>query len=426
MKLFPSCGLSLLLSALPAVAAVTVSTPVNGTQVGTSFNLIASASACSSQSIVAMGYSLDSSSQTTIVSGASVNASVSAALGGHTLHVKSWGNAGASCYTNVAISVVAQPPAIVVSTPVNSAQVTSPFALSAIANPCSSQSVGAMGYSLDNSSTTYIVNGTAINAQVSAPIGAHTLHVKSWGTGGAACVSSVPLTIIMPPGPSVPSTATVVSNIQGFSNWTSAFDTGTSGSAWGIMSLVNLPSLSGSARSFVTNYSGYAGERYQIDFGADTSATNFLYDTWLYVAAPSTSVANVEMDMNQVMSNGQTVIYGFQCDGWSGTWDYTKNAGTPSSPIDVWVHSTATCNPRNWSTNAWHHVQIAYSRDSSGNVTYKSVWLDNVEQDLNVTVPSAFALGWRSVLLTNFQVDGATSTAGTNTIYMDKLTISRW
>jgi hypothetical protein len=119
------------------------------------------------------------------------------------------------------------------------------------------------------------------------------------------------------------------------------------------------------------------------------------------------------------------VIYGFQCDGYSGTWDYTKNGGTPKKSVDVWLHSKAACDPRTWSTNTWHHVQVEYLRDDSGNVTYKSVWLDSKEQDLNVTVPSAFDLGWASDLLTNFQVDGNGS-SGKSTVYLDDLTISRW
>jgi hypothetical protein len=129
--------------------------------------------------------------------------------------------------------------------------------------------------------------------------------------------------------------------------------------------------------------------------------------------------------MNQVVANGQTVIFGFQCDGYSNTWDYTENAGTPASPNDKWVHSSQSCNPRNWAPNQWHHVQIAYSRDAAGNATYQSVWLDGAQQDINATVPASFALGWGSVLLTNFQVDGL-GVGGTITAYLDNLTIYRW
>ena len=218
----------------------------------------------------------------------------------------------------------------------------------------------------------------------------------------------------------------MVKNIHSLKNWQAANDTGTgSGTSTGTMALLNAPSLSGVARQFATNYTNSAGQRYYVSFGADTAASNFLYDGWVYFADPSGDIANLELDLNQVMLNGQTVIYGFQCDGYTNTWDYTANEGSPQNPVDVWLHSTASCNPRNWSTNAWHHVQIAYSRDTIGNVTYKSVWLDGVEQDLNVTVPSAFALGWGSTLLTNFQVDGLGG-YGSSTVYLDKLTIYRW
>jgi hypothetical protein len=100
------------------------------------------------------------------------------------------------------------------------------------------------------------------------------------------------------------------------------------------------------------------------------------------------------------------------------------NKGTPQAPIDTWVKSNQYCNPRTWSTNTWHHVQVAYERDNSGNITYQSVWLDDVQQPINATVNSAFALGWAPTLLTNFQVDGIGS--GSATLYMDDLTVYRW
>jgi hypothetical protein len=113
----------------------------------------------------------------------------------------------------------------------------------------------------------------------------------------------------------------------------------------------------------------------------------------VYLSSSAGNVANLEMDMNQVLANGDTVIYGFQCDGYSGTRDYTANQGTVSDPKDVWVHSGAPCNVQSWSKEQWHHVQISYARDDSGNVTYNAVWLDGVEAQINATVPSVFALG---------------------------------
>ena len=112
----------------------------------------------------------------------------------------------------------------------------------------------------------------------------------------------------------------------------------------GVTAMVSSPSLSGNALEFDTNYTDYGGELYYAFFAIDTTSKNFVYDGWVYLDSSSGSIANVEMDMNQVLPNGNTVIFGFQCDGWSGTWDYTENAGTPAEFVDRWVNSSAACN----------------------------------------------------------------------------------
>ena len=315
---------------------------------------------------------------------------------------------------------------VTVTSPQTGAQVSSPFALQAMAAPCSSQAISAMGYSLDNSTNTTIVYGTAVSAEVAAPLGAHVLHVKSWGNLGASCVTNVAITVVAAPMATAPLNAIAVYGIQKQYVWQGMSDEASgSGLASGSMSLVGSPSQSGTARRFSISYQNSGGERFWTRFGADTNAKNFLYDARVYLAAPSSDVANIEMDMNQVMANGQTVIFGFQCDGYTDTWDYTTNAGTPENPVDEWRHSAAPCNPRNWATNTWHHIQIAYSRDDEGNVTYKYVMFDGVQKTLNETVPSAFALGWGSALLTNFQIDGLGG-YGSATVYVDNLTVYRW
>jgi hypothetical protein len=317
---------------------------------------------------------------------------------------------------------------VTVTSPTSGAQVSSPFQLLATASPCSSQAISAMGYSLDNSTSTTIVNGTSVSAQVGATIGSHVLHVKSWGNSGAVCVTDVPITVVLGASTAMaPSTAITVYGIQKQTYyWRGADDAATgSGLATGTMSMVTSPTISGYTRKFVTSFQNSAGERYWTSFGADTSAHNFIYDVRIYLDSTSNDIANIEMDMNQVIGNGQTVIYGFQCDGYSQTWDYTTNAGTPQNPIDQWLHTTIPCNPRSWAKNVWHHVQVGYSRDDEGNVTYKYVVFDGVQKNINETVPSSFALGWSSTLLANFQIDGLGG-YGTVNAYVDKLTVSRW
>jgi hypothetical protein len=207
-------------------------------------------------------------------------------------------------------------------------------------------------------------------------------------------------------------------------NWAGVHDTGTNGKSGGSTTVVTSPSHSGKSRKFYTSFTSNGGERFWASFGDDVNATNFVYDGWVYIGGSAAHIANIEMDMNQVIPNGDTVIYGFQCDGWSGTWDYSENTGTPSRPVGKWVHASAPCNPRSWSVNKWHHVQIAYSRNSSGTVTYKSVALDGTAHTINKTASSAYKSGWSPTLLTNFQIDG--NGAGTATVYLDELKVSRW
>ena len=424
-------SLSLLFLAATAFANPTVSSPANGSVLPSPFSLSATTSSCSSQPISAMGYSLDNSPNTTFVFSTTIDASVSAPTGAHTLHVKSWGNQGASCVTDVVITVSGAAPAstvspeITVGSPSVGANVYSPFTLGASAPTCGGHSTAAMGYSFDNSPNTTIVYGTWVNTAVSAANGAHTLHVKAWGNGGGACVTDIPINVTAPANAAVvPSTAISVANLDNLGNWQLGNDSAAGGWSTGATGLVGSPSRTGSAREFVVNFSNNGNERFWVSFGDDTTSTNFLYDTWVYVQSPNTQLANIEMDMNQTMPNGQTAIFGFQCDGWNNTWDYTKNAGTPQNPIDTWVHSSQYCNPRQWSVNTWHHVQVSYSRDSSGNISYNTVWLDDVPQAINVTVNSAFALGWAPSLLSNLQVDGIGN--GQAIVLIDNLTVYRW
>lgn len=313
---------------------------------------------------------------------------------------------------------------VVVNSPANGADVSSPFNLSASAATCSSQPVSAMGYSLDSSPDTTTVNEQVLDVNVQSATGGHTVHVKAWGDKGAVCVSDVAVNVTA--GASlVPSGATSVGAVQMLGNWQEYHDPGTPGWSSGAMSLVGSPSMGGTARKFYTTFGNNGGERYHAAFSDDAAAANFVYDAWVYLTNDAGSIANVEMDLYQVMPNGQTVLFGFQCDGWSGTWDYNANWTGPTKPTNTWMHSGSPCNVRTWGRNQWHHVQISYSRTDYGVVTYHSVTLDGKKMAINATAPSAYALGWAPVLLTNLQIDGLGS-GGSNTVYLDNLVIYRW
>jgi hypothetical protein len=322
----------------------------------------------------------------------------------------------------------------VINSPTNGEQVSSPFTLNMSAATCSSQPVSAVGYSLDNSSSTSSWPAQYIDGPVAAPSGWHTLHVKVWNDKGAACVTDVSVDVAATPAASssgssgavVPSNAVGVSSIQSMGNWTAIHDVGTIGSSSGTMSLASTPALTGTSRLFANQFNNYGGERYSVQFDDNTTSENFFYDAWVYIAGSSSGFANLEFDLNQTMPNGQTVLMGFQCDGWSQRWDYAVNGGSPTSPKDTWLASYAPCNVHNWGVNQWHHLQIYFSHNESGWVTYHSVWLDGAEQDLNITACSGYALGWGPAIVTNFQIDGNNSGTTWGNVYLDEVTVHRW
>jgi hypothetical protein len=191
------------------------------------------------------------------------------------------------------------------------------------------------------------------------------------------------------------------------------------------MTLVDTPTISGSSAQFASTFENWGGEIYSVSYGKDSNSMNFLYDAEIWIEKGS-KVGNLELDNNQVVENGDTIIYAFQCDGDHGTWDYSSNVGTREHTQVKWIHSSQPCNPANWTPNEFHHIQISYSRDNDGNVIYHSVWFDGVEAPINETVNSDFALGWaKADLMTNFQVDGTVGN-GSSKLYLDELTIYRW
>ena len=84
---------------------------------------------------------------------------------------------------------------VTVNHPANGAVVAPQFSLSASDITCSGQPVSALGFSLDSSSNNTFVYSTSIYSAVTAPAGAHTLHVKAWGNDGSGCDTDVAVTV---------------------------------------------------------------------------------------------------------------------------------------------------------------------------------------------------------------------------------------
>jgi chitobiase/beta-hexosaminidase-like protein len=398
------------------VSNITVTAPAAGTQVSSPFTVTASATVCASKAAVSMGYSIDSG--TAVIEPTSFSAAVIAPAGAHVLHIKCWGpQSGDQLLRNITVVPT------LAATPAFSPAAGSYTSKQSVT--LSTPTPGAIIY--------YTTNGSApttSSPQYTGPITVSSSEVIEAIAGGTGLTTSGMaradyVVTSSSSGPNIPSTATSVTQIQAMSNWQMDHDPATPGTTVGSMSMVSDPSLSGETAEFNTAFTDWGGELYSVSYAKDANASNFVYDAEVWIEEGS-EIGNLEMDNNQVIANGDTVIYAFQCSGDSNAWEYSENAGTPQAPVVKWVKSNQPCNPESWTPNAWHHVQISTSRDDAGNVTYHGVWVDGVEAPINETVPSAFSLGWAAAdLMANFQIDGS-GNGGSSTLYLDKFTMYRW
>jgi hypothetical protein len=331
---------------------------------------------------------------------------------------------------------------ITVASPVNGTSVTSPVWIRAHNVGCNGLAPTAFGYSVDNAAglSTGVTPFDVDVTNSGIPAGTHTVHFKAWTSAGVCPVVSTTFVVggtassgTSSSGTSssssgasttgAPANAIPSADLDGAANWNAIHDGGTPGSSRGSTVYPASTPLYDDAREFYMTYTAKGGERWSLAFGKDPNATHFILDTYVFLTDPS-QVQNLELDMNQVMPNGQTVILGTQCSSISGTWESAYTVGR----LDHWLGSNVKCNPRTWAPNQWHHIQIAMHRDANGVVTHDWVNLDGSHQVFSgATRGAAQSLGWASgVLLVNYQIEGNNAGSGSVTSYIHKMTVIRW
>ena len=404
-------------------SGISVSAPRDGADVTSPFTVTASATTCESHPVLSMSYSIDGGQA--IAEPTSFNAQVTVTPGPHVLQVKCWGQDVSSevlMSINVASGTTTTTATATAATPVFS-EPSGTYSSTQVVSISSATAGSTIYFTTDGSAPSTSSSRYSGPVTIPSSMVLQAIAVAPGYKNSALAQASYVISI--PKGPSVPSYAISQREIQLLPNWRIKHDSGTPGTSTGSMTLVSDPSLSGQAAKIYTTFTNAGGELYSVSYGNDTDSKNFLYDARVWISAGSI-LSNLEMDNNQVMRNGDTVIYAFQCSGYSNTWEFSSNAGTSTQPQVKWIKSTSPCNPTEWTRDSWHHIQISTSRDDMGNVTYHSVWFDGAESPINQTVNSEFSLGWAlGALVANFQVDGL-GTSGSSTLYLDHFTMYRW
>lgn len=167
-------------------------------------------------------------------------------------------------------------------------------------------------------------------------------------------------------------------------------------------------------RNFHFDYTQQAGERFSLVCANDPNSLNFCYDVEVRFTDPS-QILNMELDVNQVLADGRTVIYDCQCASKSASWEY-----------NAWRPSRVPGNPQQWGTG-WNRTRIFWHRSADGNVvTWDGVEFNGAWESINQSsTTQTKALGWGLVIVLNFQIEGALA-SGTVDAFARNLRIIRW
>lgn len=394
--------------------------------------------------------------------------------------------AGALAALVCALGVSAQAQISVIS-PTEGEQASMPVWLRADAANCNGYPVNSFGYSINSSafmnwgfsdSGGWHVDNIDFQIASQSPAAAFTIHYKAWSSGGE-CTADVDVNVNGNSTTEVydlqtwsntgqsdngfygnlelcPQTSQVASATPG--NWWWDWDTGTGQCTYpevGVNSSDNTtsyagvtnPSQDGNSRVFYTVWQssgGNPGERYSIDYANDSTPNYFVYNTYIYIPSPyPQNLEVIQLDTNWVDPNGNPLIFGMQCVHSTGTWEFStedaNNNTTWRDPIGTgWTQ--APCDPQSWTTNStpdgWHHVELAYHRDNSGDVIY-----DYIVVDAHYTTLSNGWYGYGTYqpqlhgdgpwnpgdLVLNFQVDGIDNNGNeaTAAVYADGMEMIR-
>lgn len=341
--------------ARPASADVTVTAPANGAIVNSPFLLRAQASTCSSQPTASMAYSFDSDADTLFQGATSLDTNPSTSGGSHTLRVKAWGNSGAYCETDVAITVGG---GVVVSAPTNHAVVNSPFLLQAQAATCGGQSTASMAYSLDSGTDTVTNGATSLDVNISASNGGHTLRVKAWGNSGAFCETDVAITVDV--------SQHQLSNFDdittGWLQCTGSSCAGGSGNPTSTSQTFNNANPAIDGGSMLLSESGPASSNngWFYNVGKQNGSTSFTLDLEFNIPS-ETDIQAVEFDQFQYLFAGDggvasstRLFFGTECVT-GGVWNVWDQG------LSKWISTGVSCSYIVSST-AFNHLTIAVHR----------------------------------------------------------------
>ncbi|HUO17855.1 MAG TPA: hypothetical protein VMX38_22960 [Verrucomicrobiae bacterium] len=421
----------LIFASASAFAGVTVSSPANGSTVGTSVNFVASATTSCSKGVSAMGIYPSPYNLVYTVNSSSMNTTLNLAPGTYSdLVVEEWDGCGGASTATISITVANQS-GVHVTSPANNSMVNGGVNFVATATSTCSAGVASMGIYTAPNQLAYVVQGASLNTTLNLSPGTYGTVVEEWDKCGGAATTPIKVTV----GSGGPS----FSNLQASGGWTGYAQQPPSygdctncvssgpGTTWSMYQNVSNPSLSGKSTQFNIggnmDYTDVLWNNHLIgDFSSqsmpDTNHTlvptlsTFTYDVYFYGSNLAASQA-LEFDINQFFNNlGFT--WGHECRIAGGNeWDTWDNVAAK------WVPTGIPCYPLE---NQWNHLTLQVQRTSSNQLLYQSITFNGTTYTLNKTSGPFSAPGWYGITV-NYQMDG-NSKQSPYGVYVDKLTFT--
>jgi hypothetical protein len=181
-------------SSTPTPTSVTITSPANNATVNSPVTVSANATPATGASITSMVVLLDGTQVFTTAS-SSVNTSVTANPGTHTLTVQATDST--STVTSKSVSFTVPSPtatSVTITSPANNATVNSPVTVTASATPATGATIASMAVLLDGAQV-FTTASSTVNTSVTANPGTHTLTVQATDSTSTVATKSVSFTV---------------------------------------------------------------------------------------------------------------------------------------------------------------------------------------------------------------------------------------
>jgi hypothetical protein len=420
----------LVLTTMSAFAGVNITSPGNGSTVGSPVNFAANATTSCPSGIATMGIYPAPYQLAYVGTGGWFTTSLQLEQGTYHVVVVAWDHCGGSETSAITVNVRNGQNAVYVSSPSNNATVSSPANFAATATTTCGAGVASMGIYTGPYQLAYVTGGASLNTSLPLGPGTHQTTVVEWDRCGGAAATPVTVNV---------SSGQTLWNVQAQGGWNSyaqqppyyndcnGCTPSGPGTTWAEYQGVHSPSMDGNATQFNLGgnmpYSDVLFNNHLIgdlsSYGLpDSNHTlvptlhNFTYDVYFYGSNLGSSQA-LEFDINQFF-NGMGFTWGTECRiGAGNEWDVWDNANAK------WVPTGIACNPVN---NSWNHLTLQVQRTADNHLLYQSITLNGVTHSLNQYYSPFSAPGWWGITV-NYQMDGNYKQTP-YTVYLDKLNFS--